>query len=139
MNSIFPTISGQTITITSKVCRRRLKGDGKAWEFALFDARACMGLATALIGYSERQDKVIQYQTHLVVNDSKGKRSSTTEYWTDYLFSEKPTRPGSWKYEIDYRGRAVRSTSARSTTTNKRRGLRASLSRQAANKSKQRC
>lgn len=80
-------------------------GDGKAWEFALFDAQACMGLATSLIGYSERRDKVIQYRTHLVVNDSKGKRSATTESWTDYLFSEKPERPGSWKYEIDYRGR----------------------------------
>jgi hypothetical protein len=84
---------------------RDYNGDGKAWEFALFDAQACMGLATTLIGYSERQDKVIQYQTHLVVNDSKRKRSTTTEYWTDYLFSEKRASPDSWKYEIDYRGR----------------------------------
>jgi len=84
---------------------RDYTGDGKAWEFALFDAQACMGLATALIGYSERQDKVIQYQTHLVVGDAKRKRSITTGYWTDYLFSKKPASPGSWKYEIDYRGR----------------------------------
>jgi hypothetical protein len=84
---------------------RDYNGDGKAWEFALFDAQACMGLATTLTGYSERQDKVIQYQTHLVVNDSKKKRSISTEYWTDYLFSKKPTSPGSWKYEVDYRGR----------------------------------
>jgi hypothetical protein len=80
-------------------------GDGKAWEFALFDAQACMGLATTLIGYSERQDKVIQYQTHLAMTDSKGKRSTSTEPWTDYLFSKKPASPGNWKYEIDYRGR----------------------------------
>ena len=80
-------------------------GDGKAWEFALFDAQACMGLATTLIGYSERQDRVIQYQTHLVVADSKRKRSATTQSWTDYLFAKKPMSPGSWKYEIDYRGR----------------------------------
>lgn len=84
---------------------RDYNGDGKAMEFALFDAQACMGLATTLIGYSERQDKVIQYQTHLVVSDSKQKRSTTTEDWTDYLFSKKPASPGSWKYEIDYRGR----------------------------------
>lgn len=84
---------------------RDYNGDGKAMEFALFDAQACMGLATTLIGYSERQDKVIQYQTHLVVSDSKQKRSTATEYWTDYLFSKKPTSPGSWKYAIDYRGR----------------------------------
>ena len=80
-------------------------GDGKAWEFALFDDQACMGLGTMLIGYSERQDKVIQYQTHLTVTDSKGKRSSTTELWSDYLFSKKPTAPAKWKFEIDYRGR----------------------------------
>jgi hypothetical protein len=80
-------------------------GDGKAWEFALFDAQACMGLSTTLLGYSDRQDKVIQYQTHLVVSDSKQKPSASTEYWTDYLFSKKATSPGSWKYEIDYRGR----------------------------------
>ncbi len=80
-------------------------GDGKPWEFALFDAQACMGLATTLLGYSERQDKVVQYQTQLVVRDSKRKRSTTIQSWTDYLFSKKPTSPGSWKYEIDYRGR----------------------------------
>jgi hypothetical protein len=84
---------------------RDYNGDGKAWEFALFDAQACMGLATTLIGYSERQDKVIQYQTHLVGNDPKSRWSTREEYWTDYLFSKKPTSPGSWKYEIDYRGR----------------------------------
>jgi hypothetical protein len=80
-------------------------GDGKALEFALFDAEACMGLSTTLIGYSERQDKVIQYETHLSVKDSSGKGSSKTEHWVDYLFSKKPTAPGAWKYEIDYRGR----------------------------------
>jgi hypothetical protein len=81
-------------------------GDGKALEFALFDAQACMGLSTTLIGYSERQDKVIQYPTHLSLRDSKGKQSTKTEHWVDYLFSKKPMSPGVWKYEIDYRGRA---------------------------------
>jgi hypothetical protein len=81
-------------------------GDGKALEFALFNAEACMGLSTTLIGYSERQDKVIQYQTRLSIKDSKGKRSSKTQHWVDYLFSKKPVSPGLWKYEIDYRGRA---------------------------------
>jgi len=84
---------------------RDYNGDGKAWEFALFDAEACMGLATTLIGYSEHQDKVIQYETHLIVKTSKGKRSATTETWTDYLFSKTPNSPGFWKYEVDYRGR----------------------------------
>lgn len=87
------------------MCLRDYNGDGKAWEFALFDAQACMGLATTLIGYSERQDKVVQYEVRLAVTNSKRKRSVTTELWTDYLFSKKPATPGSWKYEIDYRGR----------------------------------
>jgi hypothetical protein len=83
---------------------RDYNGDGKAHEFALFDAMACMGLQTTLIGYSERQDKVIQYQTVLTAQDEK-KRSTDVLSWVDYLFSRKPDAPGYWKYEIDYRGR----------------------------------
>jgi hypothetical protein len=79
-------------------------GDGQALEFALFDALACMGLQTSLIGYSERQDKVIQYPTRLVVENA-GKRSVKLRRWIDYLFSGKPKGAGYWKYEIDYRGR----------------------------------
>jgi len=79
--------------------------DGKAMEFALFDAVVCMGLQTTLLGYSERQDKVIQYPVGLSYTDSKGKRSSKTEHWVDYLFSKEPTSPGLWKFEVDYRGR----------------------------------
>jgi hypothetical protein len=80
-------------------------GDGKALEFALFEAEACMGLQTTLIGYSEKQDRVIQYPIKLeVIEGSKHSRSVTP--WADYLFSKKPLRPGVWKYEIDYRGRA---------------------------------
>ena len=80
-------------------------GDGKALEFALFDAPACMGLGTTLIGYSEDRDRVIQYPLELVVNEN-GKRTVTTNLWPDYLMSQKPVKPGYWKYEIDYRGRA---------------------------------
>ncbi|MEP6789152.1 MAG: hypothetical protein ABJB40_12015, partial [Acidobacteriota bacterium] len=75
-------------------------GDGKALEFALFDAPACMGLSTTLIGYSESKDRVIQYP--ITVHAPEG---TTSEYWLDYLFSKKPIRPGYWRYEIDYRGR----------------------------------
>lgn len=75
-------------------------GDGKAHEFALYDAMACMGLQTALIGYSERQDKVIQYKTVLTI---KGKKETLD--WVDYFFSKAPAKNGAWKYEIDYRGR----------------------------------
>jgi hypothetical protein len=88
-------------------------GDGKPLEFVLFDAQACMGLETTLIGYSEKQDRVIQYPIHLEVNE--GAKASTSDivlrhtsdgFWADYLFHQKPVRPGFWKYEIDYRGRA---------------------------------
>ncbi|MBD0373229.1 MAG: hypothetical protein ICV60_20490 [Pyrinomonadaceae bacterium] len=84
---------------------RDYNGDGRAQEFALFDALACMGLATTLVGYSESKDRVIQYAVNLEVSEN-GKRSRKTTYWPDYLFSRKPQSPGYWKYEIDYRGRA---------------------------------
>jgi hypothetical protein len=83
---------------------RDYNGDGRALEFALFDALACMGLQTTLIGYSERQDKVIQYPIRLAV-EVTGKRSVETRRWADYLFSGKPKSAGYWKYQIDYSGR----------------------------------
>ena len=83
---------------------RDYNGDGKALEFVLFDAPACMGLQTALIGFSEKQDKVIKYPINVTATES-GKRSQETLYWADYLFNRKPVSPGHWNYEIDYRGR----------------------------------
>lgn len=80
-------------------------GDGKALEFALFEAEACMGLQTTLIGYSEKQDRLIHYPIKLDVVEGS-KHSTRMTPWADYLFSKKPLRPGFWKYEIDYRGRA---------------------------------
>jgi hypothetical protein len=79
-------------------------GDGKALEFALFDAANCMALLTTLIGYSEWQDRVIQYPIYLDVVGDEGHRTESLS-WCDYLFSEKPISPGHWKYVIDYRGR----------------------------------
>ncbi len=80
-------------------------GDGQALEFVLFDALACMGLETTLIGYSAKQDRVIQYPVHLEVIEG-AKHSTSDGFWADYLFNQKPVRRGFWKYEIDYRGRA---------------------------------
>jgi hypothetical protein len=82
---------------------RDYNGDGKALEFALFDALACMGLASTLIGYSERQDRVIQYPIRLRLKG--GRKRISSGHWGDYLFGLKPCAPGYWKYEIDYRGR----------------------------------
>jgi hypothetical protein len=80
-------------------------GDGRALEFALFDAQACMGLETALFGYSETQDKVIQYPVVLEAT-ADGKKTTQVLDWVDYLFSRAPVAPGRWEYEVDYRGRA---------------------------------
>jgi hypothetical protein len=83
---------------------RDLNGDGRASEFVLYDALFCMGLETALFGYSAAQDRVIQYRVSLGVSDGV-KREMEVLDWVDYLFSEKQVSPGYWKFEIDYRGR----------------------------------
>ncbi len=75
--------------------------DGKLHEFAIFDAVACMGLETTLIGYSAKQDKVIQYPIELKTPDK-----TSNSFWADYLFGHKPNKQGIWIYQIDYRGRA---------------------------------
>jgi len=83
---------------------RDYNGDGTPLEFALFDAQACLGLGTTLIGYSPNLDKVIQYQIKLEI-ERKGKKSVEVSNWADYLFSKKPIKSGHWIYEVDYRGR----------------------------------
>jgi hypothetical protein len=81
-----------------------INGDGRVQEFVLYDALACMGLQTTVIGYSERQDKVLQYPVELTVEEP-GERSMENNPWVDYLFHRKPVSRGFWKYELDYRGR----------------------------------
>jgi hypothetical protein len=79
-------------------------GDGEAAEFVLYDAPFCMGLQTALVGYSRRQDRVLQYP--LDVKFAKGKESWREEsLWLEYIFSKKPISPGDYRFEVDYRGR----------------------------------
>jgi hypothetical protein len=102
------TVSGVARGQEGKPVIMRLRDyndDGRAQEFALFDALACMGLPTTLIGYSESKDRVIQYPVHLDVVEG-AKRSRRTIYWPDYFYSRKPQRRAYWKYEVDYRGRA---------------------------------
>lgn len=94
---------------------RDINGDGLALETAFFEAEACMGLLTTAIGYSPRQDKLVQYQVDLncqaqkvvagqgIVNTGEPVKSSAT--WVDYLFSEEPIHPGEWSFKIDYTGR----------------------------------
>lgn len=90
---------------------RDVNGDGLALEVAFFEAEACMGLPTTLVGYSPRQDKVMQYRAEMRVTYLKGagklpnRSKAVTGSWIDYLFAETPVAAGHWKYEIDYRGR----------------------------------
>lgn len=98
---------------------RDLNGDGIAAETAFYEAEACMGLPTTLMGYSVAQDKVIQYPAEIEVTNfeqkvtgnrlgpkrRKGKPKVETQVWIDYLFSKKPVQPRHWKYRIDYSGR----------------------------------
>jgi hypothetical protein len=83
---------------------RDFNGDGKALEFALFDALACMGLETALFGYSADRDRVIQYPLSLET-EYDGRKTTDVLNWVDYLYSKQAATPGRWKFEIDYRGR----------------------------------
>jgi hypothetical protein len=83
---------------------RDYNGDGKSLEFALFDAPACMGLQTSLVGYSEKRDRVIQYPVNLGLVGVP-QHATKIVYWADYLFNTKPLQPGYWKYEVDYTGR----------------------------------
>jgi hypothetical protein len=79
-------------------------GDGKALEFALFYKEECDGPSTTLIGYSERQDKVIQYPITLEF-ERAGSHTIGQARWFRSLFSNQPKSPGQWEYEIDDRGR----------------------------------
>jgi hypothetical protein len=94
---------------------RDINGDGLPLETAFFEAEACMGLQTSTVGYSSKQDRVIQYKVELSCRAKKmvegrgivaaGRASTNTTSWADYLFAEKPSKPGRWSYEIDYTGR----------------------------------
>jgi hypothetical protein len=90
-------------------------GDGLPLETAFFEAEACMGLMTTLIGYSPKQDRVIQYQVELKITAQKaikgrglvneGEATTETRSWADYLFAQKPSGLGHWSFKIDYTGR----------------------------------
>jgi hypothetical protein len=74
-------------------------GDGRALEFALFDAQNCSVTKTSLIGYSIPQDRVIRYPIHL---DEWAGEHNVTVFWLDDLFTHKPVTPGHWHYVKQY-------------------------------------
>jgi hypothetical protein len=75
-------------------------GDGQALEFGIFDAQSCAVVETQLVGYSVRQDRVIQFPIHL-----KGDWHNAVDptlLWLDRLLLKKPVAPRFWKYSIFY-------------------------------------
>ena len=80
---------------------RDYNGDGKALEFALFDANNCTIVETTLFGYSRTQDRVIQYPIHLVQREG-ATVSERDSPWLDHLMLEKPVAPGHWKWQRQY-------------------------------------
>jgi len=76
-------------------------GDGKKFEFALFDAESCSDLFTALIGYSSRQDRLVWYS---VRSRTVGLDAVPDVAWPETLFAARPLRPGVWRYRLAWPG-----------------------------------
>jgi hypothetical protein len=82
---------------------RDYNGDGKALEFAIFEALSCSLINTQLIGYSARRDQVLQYEIRLKGEKSEGNRTNThAQIWLDRFLLQRPIRPGVWRYTIAY-------------------------------------
>jgi hypothetical protein len=78
--------------------------DGKALEFALYDALTCSDMLTTLIGYSERQDKIIQYPINVTYEGQGAGSQPPVMYWAESLFLKKPIRRGFWRYTLAFPG-----------------------------------
>ena len=81
---------------------RDYNGDGRSLEFALSGRGCCSDFChfTSLIGYSETQDKIIQYPVVTTDTGRDCKVSTYTDFWPACLFSEDPISPGKWKYRL---------------------------------------
>jgi len=76
--------------------------DGLPLEFAFFEADECNRLQTTLLGYSQKDDRLIWYPVKLSIKSGDSVTTGTW-YWVDHLFSKTPLAPGHWKYTIDRR------------------------------------
>jgi hypothetical protein len=85
-------------------------GDGKKLEFAIFypGSGGCMGTESTLIGYSQKQDRLIWYPLYIKSIDLDEKHNIQTNqskyYWLGYTFTHKFINK-KLVYQIDYRGR----------------------------------
>ena len=78
-------------------------GDGNALAFAFFAAGDCNMLLIQLVGYSPKQDRVIQYPVSLKNWELDDNGKTTTGLWLDRVFLQKPLRPGVWQYTVPER------------------------------------
>jgi len=69
-------------------------GDGKALD-SLFAAGDCNLLLIQLVGYSQKQDRVIQYPVSLKNWDVDDRGKITTGFWLDRVFLQNPIRQAS--------------------------------------------
>ena len=83
---------------------RDFTGEGRRLQFKLADALACMPVVTTLVGYVPERDEVIHYAVRLSTT-YRGKTSTQTSHWIDYMFIRAAIEPGHWKYQVDYTGR----------------------------------
>jgi hypothetical protein len=75
-------------------------GDGKALEFAFYVMESCSGPLTMVMGYSERQDRVIVYE--FLLKDKSWDKPTEPQSWI-YRFSfHKPIAPMHWRYDEWY-------------------------------------
>ena len=84
-------------------------GDGNKYEFPLFQQLNCMACFTTLIGYSQKQDIVIQYEIEyeLLYKDEneEDKSQMVKTNWIDHVFNHKIDKNGKLEFSIDYSGR----------------------------------
>lgn len=74
--------------------------DGKALEFAFYYMESCNGPLTMLMGYSERQDRVITYE-FLLKPGSPWERPGPRE-WMYRVTFRKPIEKMHWRYIDEY-------------------------------------
>jgi hypothetical protein len=78
---------------------RDFNGDGKTLEFAFYWMESCTGPQTMLLGYSQRQDRVIVYD-FLLLDQSSGQQDA--EVWMLRFTFQKPVSPLHWRYDDRY-------------------------------------
>ena len=81
---------------------RDINGDGKALEFALFDAISCADLFTTLFSYNPKRDALVNYPIHMTYTSPGSKQRRHITHWGEHLFNRAPITPGHWHFQSVY-------------------------------------